>query len=458
MKPDVPSSQRLGLLSLACLVVANMIGAGVYTSSGFALGSLHTRQWVLAAWAIGGVISILGAVCYGGLVKQITESGGEALFLSRLVHPIAGFMAGWISLTAGFSGAIAFAALTFESYLPTHELYYGWPRGAIACLLIVVFGMVHWSGFSTGARFQNSLVLIKLALMVGFVLYGASVVGSGTYFNGQVRLSSVEPAAVLDIAGQEPQAATGLLFLSALATSVMWISLSYAGYNAAVYVAGASTNGPTVARSMWIATAAVTVLYLSLNYVVLYAVPISELVNQKEVLKIAAAGLGIRWVEFMVVGVILLSLATSVSAMLQVGPHVYAQMSRDRLLPRGLSVMSGAHGAIPRRGILLQVVLACVLVLLADLQQLLDYLTFMLLLSSAATVGCLLMPAIRGIPGRRPVAFWPWTPLAFVAISLGIAFLSLKFRWETDPRGLIKAMVVLPLGLVIYPLCRQRGD
>ncbi len=458
MKPDVPTSPRLGLLSLACLVVANMIGAGVYTSSGFALGSLQTREWVLAAWAIGGVIAMLGAVCYGGLVKQITESGGEALFLSRLVHPIAGFMAGWISLTAGFSGAIAFAALTFESYLPSHTLYEEWPRGTIACLLIAAFGVVHWSGLSTGTRFQNGLVLIKLALFVAFVFYGATVVGSGTYFNGEPREGTQELVAVSEIAATAVPASSGLLFLSALATSVMWISLSYAGYNAAVYVAGASTNGKTVARSMWIATAAVTVLYLSLNYVVLYSVPVSELVNQKEVLKISAAALGIRWLENVVVGVILLSLATSVSAMLQVGPHVYAQMSRDHLLPRVLSVMAGKQGSIPRHGIVLQVVLACALVWLADLQQLLDYLTFMLLLSSAATVACLLMPAIRGVPGNRPVALWPWTPLVFVAISLGIAFLSLKFRWETDPRGLIKAMVILPLGLVIYPLCRQRGD
>src|SRR5688572_33409620 len=98
-----------------------MIGAGIFTTSGFALGDLGSANRVMAAWVVGGVIALSGALSYGGLVRRMTESGGEYLFLSRLIHPVAGFIAGWVSLLAGFTGAIAFAARAFETYARSEE-------------------------------------------------------------------------------------------------------------------------------------------------------------------------------------------------------------------------------------------------------------------------------------------------------------------------------------------------
>ena len=108
--------RTLGLFSLVCLVIANMVGAGVFTTSGFALADLGSPGRVVAAWLVGGVFALCGALRYGGLVKRMSESGGDYLFLSRVIHPVAGFIAGWVSLLAGFTGALAFAALVFESY------------------------------------------------------------------------------------------------------------------------------------------------------------------------------------------------------------------------------------------------------------------------------------------------------------------------------------------------------
>ena len=102
--------------SATFLVVANMIGAGVFTTSGFSFADLGDRQFVMYAWLIGSIVAICGAISYGQLAQRITESGGEYLFLSRMVHPSIGFVAGWVSLLAGFTGAIAFAATAFESY------------------------------------------------------------------------------------------------------------------------------------------------------------------------------------------------------------------------------------------------------------------------------------------------------------------------------------------------------
>lgn len=428
-----------------------MIGAGVYTSSGFALADLGSRELVLLAWCLAGVIAMLGAVCYGGLARQLTESGGEYLFLSRAVHPLAGFMAGWISLTAGFSGAIAYAAITFEAYLPAGSWIAELSPRIVPSVLIGLFGALHFARLSTGAGTQNLLVLVKLILLAAFVVIGlASLLGAGTLSENPLGSGAVE---VVGAPGSPVSVAVVPISLAALATSVMWCSFSYAGYNAAVYVAGTSTGGSAVARSMWIATAVVTVLYLALNVVILWSTPAEALAGQKDVLKIAAESIGGVALRQFVTGVILLSLATSVSAMVVAGPHVYSQMARDGVLPQWLAA---PPEGLPRAAIVLQCLLAILLTIATNLQQLLDYLAFLLMLSSAGSVLCLLLPRFAGRPGNRPVIGWPLTPILFVVASLGIAALAFSYRLQNDPRGLVLAALVLPLGLVLYPVFARR--
>jgi len=133
--------QGLSFFSLTSLVIANMIGAGVFTTSGFALGDLGTPGRVLLAWLVGGGVALCGALSYGALARRLTDSGGEYLFLSRAIHPLVGFLAGWVSLLAGFTGAIAFAATAFAAYalpdapgFPTTLLRPAWWLGLASCM------------------------------------------------------------------------------------------------------------------------------------------------------------------------------------------------------------------------------------------------------------------------------------------------------------------------------------
>src|SRR3990170_1203277 len=150
--------KTFGLFSLVCLIIANMIGAGVFTTSGFALGDLSSANRVMAAWVVGGLIALAGAVSYGGLVQRMTDSGGEYLFLSRVIHPVAGFIAGWVSLLAGFTGAIAFAARAFETYaFPTRP---DWLlSGMAASAMVAVAAVLHGVRVQTGAVSQNIAVV-----------------------------------------------------------------------------------------------------------------------------------------------------------------------------------------------------------------------------------------------------------------------------------------------------------
>jgi APA family basic amino acid/polyamine antiporter len=407
-----------------------MIGAGVYTSSGFALGDLGSKWLVLSVWVVAGVIALIGAVCYGRLARWITVSGGEYLFLSRAVHPFVGFLAGWISLTAGFSGAIAYSAITFNVYLPAESWLGTFPAGVIPVGLILVFGIFHLFGVSVGTGIQNVMVAIKLIFLIGFTLFGLYVISS----NFGVAVPAIE---VVDVV--PPVAKTIWEQLGAIATSLMWISFSYAGYNAAVYVSGSTTGGLTVARSMWGAALLVTIIYVTLNAVILFSTPSEDLKFQPNVLNIAANQLGGETLSRVMSWVILLSLATSVSAMLQAGPHVYAQMARDGLLPRFLAV---DEGQLPRLAIVLQIVLASILAVFSTLQQLLDFLGFLLTLSSAMTVGILLLPKIRKQNRSVGLSTDLIAPLLFVLSSLLISALALRYRFSQDPTALLEALAV----------------
>ena len=233
-----------------------MIGAGVFTTSGFSYNDLGNRQYVMLAWLIGGVIAICGAISYGQLAQRITESGGEYLFLSRLIHPAFGFIAGWVSLVAGFTGAIAFAATTFEAYAVPDSIRPAWLQpGTIGVATIVFFGVLHSATLKTGVLTQNLVVGLKLLLLSGFVGFAFLKYPS-------------------DWEGMRAQTDTAPFSIYAIASTLVWISLSFSGFNAAVYVTGEVDKPKTnVPRALLLGTLITTVFYLLLNFVFLYAVP-----------------------------------------------------------------------------------------------------------------------------------------------------------------------------------------
>ncbi|WP_218934111.1 APC family permease [Rosistilla ulvae] len=418
------------MTSLVCLVIANMIGAGVYTTSGYSLQALGTPTRVLAMWAVAAVIAIAGAICYGGLSRQLVRSGGEYLFLSRAVHPLAGFMAGWISLLAGFTGAIAFAATTFVNYLP-EQLGADEPREKImaAVGLIALAALLHLFQTGPGTIGQNILVGIKLLAIVGFIAIG---------------IAAVElPAAV---EATDAAAAAGPSF-STYANQLMWISFSFAGFNASIYVAGEARLGKqTVRRSMLFAAVGVSVIYLLLNTVFLFTAPLSEIVGRGDLAAVVGDYLGGETLGMAVQLLVALSLATSVSAMLQAGPRVYVKMAEDGMLPRWFIPSDG----VPRTAILLQAYLATLLVCAATVQDLLDYTSFLLSVSAASTVLCLLLPRFRGQPGQRPTIMWPVLPAVFGLMTLGIAIVGCLYRYQQSPTSLMLSLAVVGSGIGVY--------
>ncbi len=417
------------------MVIANMIGAGVFTTSGFTIASVGSPKWVMVAWVIGGMIAVCGALSYGRLIQMIPEAGGEYLFLSRTLGPLWGFLAGWVSLIAGFTGAIAFAATTFESYALPESIRPTWlPPDVLACSALAMAGLAHGLRVRIGATLQNFIVVLKLALIGVFVWVAA------THWNQDVWHGA---ATGVDFTGNRD-------FWLSMATAIMWISLSYSGFNAAIYVASESKSAArTVPRALLVGTIVVFAVYLVLNFVFVYAPSRDLIAGQREVAAIAAQAVGGNFLEALVRGVIGLAQLTSITSMIMAAPRVYAKMASDGLLPRWFRFESEA----PRKAIFAQVVLAIAIVLISTLQDLINYLSVTLALSAAATVACLFVRRRELSSSNRFVL----VPAGlFVACTMFFAVLMAI----NEPRNLLGTAATVLSGIFAYKLSQLKlwGD
>ena len=397
-----------------------MVGAGVFTTSGFTLVSLADPWLVMLAWLVAGAIALCGAFSYGLLVKQMPVSGGEYAFLSSSGFPFVGFVAGWVSLLAGFSGAIAYAALAFEEYLPG-EL----PHKLPAVIVVVLGALTHGGKRAVGALTQNIAVGLKLTLLAVILYYG-------TWCMSSLEWQNTAPRSPAD----------GSIILN-FAQALIWISLSYSGFNAAVYIAGESKSSHVVAKSLIAGTSIVILFYLMLNGLFVLAPPKEVVLGQADVAALAAGWIGGGRFENFVRFVILLALLTSVLSMMMAGPRVYGKMAGDGLLPK----FFGLQGEKVWPAVSLQMGVALILIFFGSLQDLLGYLGLTLSLCAAASVLCLFLGAHRGlVKGWKVVP-----PLLFILATL-ISAVLLMIR---DPWQALGTIVTLLIGVVGFLILRS---
>lgn len=418
----------LSLKTLVALVIANMIGAGVFTTSGFALADLGSPARVMSAWLVGGLIAICGALGYGALVRLLPASGGEYLYLSRTIHPLAGFLGGWISFLAGFTAAIAFSAMTFVAYAMP-EASGATFGNAVASAVIIAAALLHGVRLEPGTVAQNLTVAVKLVLIVLFCGF-AVIAGLLSGWPGLNELS-VSPAPRTPFS------------LPAFALTLMWVSFSYSGFNAAVYIAGEVPEAATrVPRALWLGTVATLIIYLLLNAIFVLAPPYDAVAGQQDVAAVAARVVGGPWLETAVRGVIALALLTSVSAMVMIGPRVYAKMADDGLLPERL----GFAGRIPSFAVWAQALCSIAVVWVAGIRELLSYLGFTLGISTALTVATLFLAVRREPVKARQLPGYPWAPLIYTISVLIFATLGGIRR----PAEMLAAIATIVSGCVLY--------
>ena len=421
------NTKTLGLLTLIALVIGNMLGAGVFTTSGFALGELGSPLYVMLAWFIGGLLALCGAISYGALARLMPVSGGEYFFLSRVVHPLAGFVAGWISLWAGFTAAIALAAITFEAYLLPSALRETLPENSLATIVILLAALAHGFQVRHGARLQTIAVTLKLLLIIGFILF--------------VTLTSdIDQWAGVVAWRHSPRVDFSL---PVFAVTLMWISYSYSGFNAAIYVASEVGDAARkVPRAMIQATLLTTGIYLVLNGIFVFAPAPGDIAQQEDVAALASQALAGEALANVMRGVIVIALFTSISAMIMAGPRVYAQMATDGLMPAFLRF----EGSVPGTAIAMQALLSIAVVWISGLQALLSYLGFTLALSTAATIASLFVVASRNKTGAGHLPGYPWAPGIFITFTLLFAGLAATI----NPMEMLAAVITIVSAVIIY--------
>ncbi len=438
MRPEVRSNASgLGLATLSALVVANMVGAGVFTSSGFALEALGNPGRVMLGWCVCGLWAICGALAYGALASRLPLSGGEYLFLSRLVHPSIGFLAGWISVVAGFTAPIAVAAQGAAVYGLSGVDSGDWRLTAVAVGVILLATLCHLSGLQLGTGLQNAIVAAKLLLLVVFIAWAFLFTRDALWQGGALTDRNA------DWWPENFSAWTELV------GSMSWIALSYTGFNAAIYVAGQSHNARrNVPRAMFVATVVVTVLYLLLNVIFVYGPRPESIANQKEVAAIAAVAIGGQKLSWLVRTIIVLAMTSSVFAMLLAGPRVYQKMAEDGVMPK----LFAGGGTAPRLATLVQAALSILVVFLADLLQLMTYLG--LTLSACGALAVLSLWWVRKrVPEAAPLRWWE--TLA-TSVYLAITLLILLASRTTHADEFTAMLWTFAIGAVAYGISAAR--
>jgi basic amino acid/polyamine antiporter, APA family len=434
-----PPRRQLGFSITAAIVIANMIGTGVFTSTGFQAHDLHDPATILIAWVVGGVLALCGAAAYAELGAMMPRAGGEYVYLSEAYHPALGFLSGWVSLTAGFSAPIAVAALAFATYLvrlvPVIALG---GKEPIAIALIVVVTALHAFDTRIGGWVQAGFTAAKVLLIVGFIAFGV-LIGDGDWGN---------------LATQGGGLAN--LTTPSFAIALMYVSFAYSGWNAAAYVAGEVVRpARTLPRSLFAGTGVVMALYVGLNLVFLYAVPSDVLAGPSdgfnpviEVGDAAARQLFGDRAGQLVTSVIALALVSAVSAMVMAGPRIYAAMAADRALPEPLSRHS--RRGVPTIAVVTQGVLGVLFVLVGDLGQLIRFVGFTLAIFAALTVGALFVLRARGYRAPYRTLGYPVTPILFIALSGWIAYAQIVEHFRES----LVVVVVLAVGGALYALGR----
>lgn len=433
----MPSSRPgVSLLTATAVVVANMIGTGVFTSLGYQVGGLPSGFAIIVLWAVGGLCAFCGALAYGELAAALPRSGGEYHFLSRIFHPAAGFVAGWLSSTVGFAAPIALAAMAFGKY------YTGIFPGASALQLSigvsVAVTLIHLFGIQVAARFQNLATWGKVTLILIFIIAG-SVLGGG------------QPISFTPVAGDGE-----LITSQAFAISLVYVMYSYAGWNAATYIIGEIRDpARNVPKAIALGTGLVTVLYVALNAVFLYAAPISELEGKPEVGHVAADFIFGKLGGNLMSGLICLGLVSSISAMTWVGPRVTMAMGQDLVLLRPFAKKSSRD--VPVVALLFQLLIVITLLLTSTFDSVLNYVQFSIQLCSFATVLGMMILRWTQPDLPRPIRCWgyPLTPLLFLGISLWM----LIFVWQERPLESLAGLATIAVGLLIYfvsPKCKMQ--
>jgi APA family basic amino acid/polyamine antiporter len=465
MLPEGSTVRRITLFTATCIVIANMVGTGVFTSLGFQVGGIQSPFALIMLWIVGGIIALCGALSYGELAAAMPRSGGEYHYLSRIYHPVIGFMSGWVSALVGFAAPVALAAMALGAYA-TRSLESGgedlperFPQ-YLAGSVVILLTAIHSYDIKAGSLFQNVFTTLKVVLIILFIALGFF------YFNQPQDITFMPVShdnrdlmTVLKgffsggLVSADKRDWT-MIFSSSFAISLVYVSYAYSGWNASAYMAGEIENPKkNLPRSLIQGTFIVMILYVLLNAVFMHTVPLGELENQLEVGYISANKI-FGPVGGNIMGLtIALLLVSTVSSMIFAGPRVAQVMGEDLSLLRILSVKN--RKGIPVNAILLQGAISLIFIFTSSFEYVLTYIGFTLYFFTFLTVLGVIILRIRHPEMQRPYKTfgYPVVPVLFLLLTGWTMFFIIRDK----PSESIAGLLTVATGFVVY-LAGHRGS
>ncbi|HET9191975.1 MAG TPA: amino acid permease [Vicinamibacterales bacterium] len=447
--------RRLGPFDAAAIIIANVIGGGILFRSPAVAAAIPDATWFLLAWAGGGVLAFMGALAYAELAALRPKAGGEYVYLREAFGPLAGFLTGWTSFVAGFSGALAasavFLIVTLNRFIPgvandTPLLAIPIPGTSnavtfsihtlAASAVIIVAALIHIRGVGPGRIASNVLTTLKIVSLVVFIAFGLTA-GTGS------------PSNITETAGSVTT--TGLLF------AFIPVMFTYSGWNAASYMAEEIRDpGRNVPRALLMGTVAVIAVYVLINVLYLYVIPIGELatLGGRSILDVVGDRLlGERAGDIMAI-VAIISLAAGINAWTFAGPRVYFAMARDNTFFKSAARVHPKYKT-PAASIIAQAILAIILVLTGSLDSIANYVGFAITLFAGTAVAAVFVLRKREPNAPRPFKAlgYPWTPAIFVLVSLAIVLNA----FYSDPQVSGWGTLIILAGIPLYYFFRSRG-
>ncbi|GAB5418926.1 MAG: amino acid permease [Crocinitomicaceae bacterium] len=419
------------------MVIANMIGTGIFTSLGYQVDpnfGIPNGFAIIMIWILGGVIALCGATVYGEIATTVNKSGGEYAFLSKLYHPLLGFISGWVSILVGFSAAIAMLGLAVGKYfLPLlgasgESVFLGIELSKVVAFVVLLIVLaIQMQGVKTGGKFQNYMTAIKLGLILFFLLMPF-------IFSGNYEPSSVSFA-------QDSDSWDTILSLP-FAGSLVYVLFAYSGWNASTYIVGSLENPKrNLPFSLIVGTLIVTVLYVLLNLVFMYVVDFNEIVGKLEIGNIVAYKAMGGTLGLVFTAIFSLALISGVNAMFIAAPRVVQEIGKDYSIFKKLG--QEAKNGAPQLALIVIFAIAAIMVFLVDFDVLLEFTGVTLGIFALLTVLGVFIIRFKKMRTENTVSSfaYPLTPIIFAGFSI----------WMIYFFASMKPMVLVWLGVLLVP-------
>jgi APA family basic amino acid/polyamine antiporter len=439
--------RQIGLFSGVMLIAGDMIGTGIFISTGVIAETLPSPGGILLVWLLGGLLALAGALSCAELSASLPYAGGDYIYIREAYGKLMGFLSGWSSFLVTFSGAIAFLAVSLNGFtafffpvLRSETVLFSLPipllpitvtAGTIFAMgVVLVLSGLHCLGVRQGTMTQNVLTILKIGALLGIIVFGVLF--------GQGETAHFSPLFDWQKVGG----------FSVFAAAFIPVIFAYSGWNALTYIAGeVKQPEKNLPRALLFGVLIVTALYLAVNAVYIYAVPVTEMQGAMRVSEVATTALFGYQTSAWITAIITISILGALNVVTMIGPRIYYAMAQDGVLFKGLGRVHPTFGT-PAAAIVLQAAWACLLILTNTWGTLFTYVSVVITLFSAFTVGSVIVLRYKRPELARPYKLWgyPIVPLLFVLIHLWIVWGAVREK----PFESLVGVGIVAIGIPIY--------